>query len=532
VLLADATFHLEAGEKVALVGPNGAGKTTLLRTIAGEAEAAAGTIRLPDHRGWLEQDAAPKPEVGHLLAYDYLVAASPLTSMRSSLLETQEQMEKASAIDDRDALDLAVSRFGELEEQFRLRGGYELESNAERVATGLGLNDEDLLLDVASLSGGQRRRLELARLIVGGGDLLVLDEPTNHLDTEAKGFVMNFLRTTSSAVLLVSHDIALMSESIDRVIALEAGRIEIYRGTYTQFLRKRAEREEARARESAMAEKEMARLQTTADKFRQGNASSAGKRRALEKRISRIADTQASRMPAVRRRAMKVRFPAPERAGDIVLTANAVTKRFDDETIFCGVSFTVDRGEVFVVVGPNGAGKTTLLRSLVGIYQPDEGVVRMGARVTPGFYAQEHEDIRDGATLLELMQSVAAPDVTVAQLRAMLGHFGLVGDVADQEASTLSGGEKTKLSLARLVAGKANFLLLDEPTNNLDTASREAVLAALQHFEGTVVLVSHDVDFVTQLAPKHAIVMPTGKVLPFDEEMLDLVPQRDPSAAA
>ncbi|MGH9165396.1 MAG: ABC-F family ATP-binding cassette domain-containing protein [Acidimicrobiales bacterium] len=530
VLLDDATFQLEAGEKVALVGPNGAGKTTLLRTLAGELTAAGGTVTAPVHRGWLEQDAAPRPEVGHLLTYDYLLSASPLTATRNELADVQEWIDKAGVAGDDDDLHRAVARFGELEEQFRLGGGYEMESTAERVASGLGLDDDALLLEVSALSGGQRRRLELARLIVGGGELLVLDEPTNHLDAEAKAYVMNFLRTTASAVLLVSHDIALMSESVDRVLALEGGRLEIYKGTYTEFLTKRAEREEARASQTATAEKEIVRLQRTADRFRQGNASAAGRRRALEQRITRIGEQQARRLPTVRRRVMKVRFPIPERAGDIVLTVAGLAKGFDGETVFADLDFTVDRGEVFVVVGANGAGKTTLLRTIVGIYRADAGEARLGARVNLGFYAQEHEDIPPGATVLELMQLVAAPGVTITELRAMLGHFGLFGDVADQEAATLSGGEKTKLSLARLVAGKANVLLLDEPTNNLDTASREAVLAALQHFRGTVVLVSHDLDFVTQLAPKHAILMPEGKVLPFDERMLDLVPQTQPLA--
>ncbi|MCA1675966.1 MAG: ATP-binding cassette domain-containing protein [Actinobacteria bacterium] len=316
-----------------------------------------------------------------------------------------------------------------------------------------------------------------------------------------------------------------MSESIDRVLALEAGQLDVYRGTYSQFLTKRSEREATRERVAANAQKEVARLQKTADKFRQGNATSAGRRRALEQRIGRIETQQASGFAPVRRRALKVRFPEPVRAGDIVLSVDGLTKRLGGNTILGKIGLTVDRGEVFLVVGANGAGKTTLLRCFAGIYAPDAGTIRLGSNVTLGYYAQEHEDIQVGTTVLEAMQAVAATGVTNSDLRGMLGHFGLVGDVAQQDASTLSGGEKTKLSLARLVAGKANLLLLDEPTNNLDTASREAVLAALQHFRGTVVLVSHDLEFVTQLAPKHAIVMPTGKLLPFDERMLELVPE-------
>ncbi len=534
-LLRDATFHVGAGQKVALVGPNGAGKTTLLRTIAGQIPPAAGSIRLPARYGWLAQDTTATPEVEHVLAYDHLLAGSPLTGVSGRLAVAQGEMHDATVSRDDGALDRSLAHWGELEEEFRLSGGYELESTAERIAQGLGLDEESLLVEVGSLSGGKRRRLELARLLLGGGDLLILDEPTNHLDAEAKSFVMDFLRTSPSAVLVVSHDIELMNESIDRVLALENAQMEVYRGTYAEFQKKREQRETARERETANAQKEVQRLQQTADKFRQGNATSARRRKALEQRIGRITEGQALRLPPVRRRPLKVRFPDPVRAGDVVLAVDRVAKGFGGEPVLKDVTFSVGRGEVFLVVGPNGAGKTTLLRCIAGVHPPDAGQVAVGANVTVGFYAQEHEDIPPGKGVLELMQAAASPLSSVADLRSILAHFGLTGEVAEQEAATLSGGEKTKLSLARLVAGRANCLLLDEPTNNLDTGSREAVLGALQHYQGTVVLVSHDLDFVSQLAPKHAIVMPSGKLLPFDERMLELVPDTgstSPVAAA
>ncbi|MGH9155690.1 MAG: ABC-F family ATP-binding cassette domain-containing protein [Acidimicrobiales bacterium] len=531
-LVDDATFGIEEGEKIALVGPNGAGKTTLLRTLAGDLVPASGSVRRPARFGWLAQDTAPQDGTGHLLTYDHLVAASPLATVRDDLATTSDEMGRAGAAGSGTDLDTAVARYGDLEETFRMSGGYELEATAERIAAGIGLDEEALLRNVESLSGGQRRRLELARLLLAGGDLLILDEPTNHLDVDAKAFVMSFLRTSPAAMLVVSHDIELMSGSIDRVFSLEQGRLDVYRGTYTQFLRKRAERETAEARATENAQKEVARLQRTADRFRQGNATSARRRQALEARIDRITEQQATRLAPVRRRPLKVRFPDPVRAGDVVLTVESLSKRLGDNQVLRKVAFTVGRGETFLVVGANGAGKTTLLRCISGVYAHDAGSVRFGANVTVGYYAQEHEDIPTGVTVLSLMQAVAADGVTTAQLRAMLGHFGLLGDVADQDASTLSGGEKTKLSLARLVAGQANLLLLDEPTNNLDPSSREAVLAALQHFKGTVMLVSHDLDFVTQLAPENAIALPSGKVLPFDEGMIDLVTATDPALAA
>ena len=530
-LLDDATFHVAEGEKVALVGPNGAGKTTLLRTLVGQLPPAAGTVRLPEQYGWLPQETPAGRGADHVLAFDHLLAASHLSALQQQLAEAEEQMDKAAVSEVPGALERAIHRYTDSQERFQHAGGYGLERTAESIARGLDLDEEVLLQDVGSLSGGQRRRLELARLLLRGGDLLILDEPTNHLDAAAKAFVMNFLRTSPSAVLVVSHDIELMSESIDRVFALEQGRLEAYRGTYTEFLVKRSEREEALRREAANAEKEIARLQRTADKFRQGNATAARRRRALEQRITRITDHRATHLPPVRRRPLKVRFPEPVRAGDVVLEVRNVSKSFGDERVLDGIDFTVSRGEVFLVVGVNGAGKTTLLRCLAGIYALDGGTVRLGANVTLGFYAQEHEDLRPGQTVLDAMRAASSAGQTTAGLRAVLGHFGLTGDVADQDASTLSGGEKTKLSLARLVSGKANVLLLDEPTNNLDPSSREAVLAALQHYKGTTVLVSHDIEFVTQLAPKHAIVLPSGRLLPFDERMLELVPQVEPAPA-
>ncbi|HVL05956.1 MAG TPA: ABC-F family ATP-binding cassette domain-containing protein [Acidimicrobiales bacterium] len=528
VLLDDATFRIGDGEKVALVGPNGAGKTTLLRTLVGQHAPTAGEVRLPPKHGWLAQESAAEPEVANLLAFDHLLAGSRLHALHERVLVAHDQIEKASLSGDADALNDAVHDYTELEERFRLAGGYDLERTAETIARGLDLDEEDLLLEVGSLSGGQRRRLELARLLLAGGDLLILDEPTNHLDAKAKLWVMDFLRTSPSAVLVVSHDIELMSESIDRVLSLEQGRMEQYRGTYTEFLKKRAEREASVAREAVNAQREIDRLKATADKFRQGNATAARKRRNLEQRISRIEEKQATKLPPVRRRQLRVRFPDPVRAGDVVMRAEGLVKAFGSDIVVNEVDFTVSRGEVFLVIGVNGAGKTTLLRCLAGIYTPDAGAVRLGTNVTLGFYAQEHEDIRPGFSVLDIMQEASSPGQSASELRSILAHFGLVGDVADQEAATLSGGEKTKLALARLVGGKANVLLLDEPTNNLDPSSREAVLAALQHFKGTIILVSHDIDFVTQLAPKHAISMPSGRLLPFDEKMLDLVPQIEP----
>ena len=528
VLLEDASFRIQAGEKVALVGPNGAGKTTLLKTIAKEMPPAGGTINLPETWGWLRQEVKVTEEVSLRMAYDHLLDASPLTTMAGEIEEAQIRIEKAgidmgAGIDGADdRLDKAIRRFSSLEEQFRQAGGYQREADAERLAAGVGLDDEALLREVGTLSGGQRRRLELARLLFAGGDLLILDEPTNHLDADAKTWVVNFLKASPATILVVSHDIDLMDSAIDRVIALENAQIELYKGTYSQFLVQREEREELRARESANFGKEVARLERSKDNFRKANATHAKKRAALTQRIEVMTRQRGPEALAVKRRKIQVRFPPPVRAGDIVLRVEGLTKGFEDGPIFEDIDFIVERGKTFLILGLNGAGKTTLLRSIAGIYDVDAGQVKQGANVTLGFYAQEHEDIKAGVSVISHLRA-AGKGVTDPELRKILGHFGMTGDVADQDAGTLSGGEKTKLALARLIIGKANLLLLDEPTNNLDPPSVEAVLAALQHYEGTIVLVSHDEDFVTQLAPDKVIVMPEGEELHFDEGILDLI---------
>jgi ATPase subunit of ABC transporter with duplicated ATPase domains len=528
VLLEGASFRLNAGEKVALVGPNGAGKTTLLKTLAREMPPAGGVVNLPEHWGWLRQDVTARVEESSKLAYDHLLDASPLTAMADEMLEAQARIEKAgidlgAGMDGaEDRLDKAVRRFTNLEEQFRHAGGYSRESEAERLAAGVGLDDDALLREVGTLSGGQRRRLELARLLFRGGDLLILDEPTNHLDADAKNWVMNFLRTTPATVLVVSHDISLMDSAIDRVLALENARIEQYVGTYTKFLVQREEREALRAREQMNFDKEISRLERSKDKFRGANATHAKKRAALTMRIEQMTKSRGPEALVVKRRKIEIKFPQPVRAGDIVLRVEGLAKSFDGTQIFEDIDFLVERGKTFLILGLNGAGKTTLLRTIAGKYQADAGEVKLGANVTLGFYAQEHEDIRHGVPVINHLRE-AGQGITDPELRKMLGHFGMTGSVADQDAGTLSGGEKTKLALARLMISKANVLFLDEPTNNLDPPSVEAVLAALQHYQGTIVLVSHDEDFVTQLAPDKVIVMPEGEELHFDEEVLDLI---------
>ena len=520
-LVRDATVLIKQGEKVALVGANGMGKTTLLRTIAGERTLAGGTVRTPERTAYLRQETAELSRADGQLAMDYLLNASPLTAVHAEMDELTTTMSEVEG----SALEQAVHRFSDLQERFTSQGGYELEATAERIARGVGLDDEALLTPVSALSGGQRRRLDLASLLLAGGDLLILDEPTNHLDASAKRWVMDFLRDTRATVLMVSHDVRLMDRAIDRVLALENAQVDMYRGTYSDFLRQREEAESQRAHAARTLTREAGRLEETKKMFSKGNATHAAKRRALQRRIDSLNQRLKEHAPPVRRRQLTVRFPEPIRAGDKVLEVSSLSKAFGDHRVFHGVDLLARRGDVLLLVGVNGAGKTTLLRCLADRESPDAGTVCLGANVRLGFYAQEHEDIIGGRSVLDNLRT-ASPDATEGELRAALGHFGLSGDAATQDARTLSGGEKTKLALARLMVSRANLLLLDEPTNNLDPQSVEALLAALQHYEGTVILVSHDADFVAQLAPERVLMLPQCHVTYFDERVLSLIPQR------
>lgn len=524
-LVREATFRVAAGDKVALVGRNGAGKTTMLKAIAGEFDKNSGTVDLGESYGWLRQEVrSDSGDAGHSKdAYEYIRLAHPLISQEQELDRLHKDID--NHVDDLDKQMIAVTKYSHMEEEFRNAGGYEINSDVESMAHGVGIDEEMLLSELSSLSGGQRRKVELARLLLKGGEVLILDEPTNHLDVDAKKFVMDFLSSTSAGVLVVSHDIALMDSSLTRVLALEDGRLEQYNGTYTQYLKARDEREEMRARQAAVVAKEIGRLSDTKAKFMKATASVAKKRHALERRINNLAKELHEKAPKVKAREVNFTFPAPIRTGDIALTVTDVSKSFDGRKIFEPISLIVERGDFILIAGKNGAGKTTLLRCIMGMYERESGTIKPGQNATLGFYAQEHEDIDPNASVLSQMVN-ASPRMAQAELRSVLAHFGLYGDVADQSAGTLSGGEKTKMALARLMVSNANVLLLDEPTNNLDPASIEALLGALQSYEGTIILVSHDTDFVTQLAPTRVIHLPDGTVSHFAPEMLRTIAEK------
>jgi ATPase subunit of ABC transporter with duplicated ATPase domains len=399
-------------------------------------------------------------------------------------------------------------------------GGYAAESEVRQLVAGLGLAADRIDLPLGVLSGGERRRVELARILFAGTDVLMLDEPTNHLDVDAKTWLMGFLRDYRGALLVVSHDLDLLDEAITRVLHLDEGQMVEYRGTYSQYREARAADEDRQRKVAARQHGEIRRLHDLADSMRHQTAKRARTAKSLDKRVERL---QASAISGPGRgdRKYKVRFPEPPRTGRVVLEAEGLGQAYGGPMIFDDVSFAVERGERLLVLGLNGAGKTSLLRILAGRADPKLGECRTGLGVIPGYYAQEHEGIRPGVTVLAHMREASgAPE---PELRGLLGMFGLTGDVAFQDAGTLSGGEKTKLALAQMVAGRHNLLLLDEPTNNLDPPSREAIGHALAGWPGAMVIVSHDAGFVSELAPNRVLMMPDGVEDHWSDDLMDLV---------
>jgi ATPase subunit of ABC transporter with duplicated ATPase domains len=388
-----------------------------------------------------------------------------------------------------------------------------------RLAAGLGLAADRVDRPIAVLSGGERRRIELARILFAGSDLLMLDEPTNHLDNDAKQWLMGFLRSYRGALLVVSHDLDLLDEAITRVLHLDEGELVEYKGTYSEYRTARARDEQRLARLAERQQAEIQRLGSLADGMRHQTAKRARVAKSLDKRVARL-QSAAVQGPA-RERRYRVRFPEPPHSGRVVLEGNDLSKGYAGPPVFDEVSFTVERGRRLLIMGLNGAGKTSLLRILAGLTEPNSGDYKLGVGVSVGYYAQEHEGIHPGTTVLAHMtEGSSAPSV---ELRSLLGMFGIVGDMAFQDAGTLSGGEKTKLALAQLVAGRHNLLLLDEPTNNLDPPSREAIGRALASWPGAMVLVSHDTGFVSELAPDEVLQMPDGTLDVWSDDLLDLV---------
>jgi ATPase subunit of ABC transporter with duplicated ATPase domains len=502
VLLSAASFRVAAGDRVGLVGRNGAGKTTLTRCLAGEAQPLAGTITRSGEIGYLPQD----PRTGDLdvLARDRILSARGLDEVVRRMRETEGQMASV----DPETHERAMNRYARLEAEFLSRGGYAAESEAATISSSLGLPERVLEQPLRTLSGGQRRRVELARILFSGAETLLLDEPTNHLDADSIIWLRDYLTAYKGGFIVISHDVDLVEKCVNRVFYLDANRsvIDVYNVGWKAYLQQREQDERRRHRERQNAEKKAAALLSQADKMR-----AKATKTVAAQNMARRAERLLSGLEEVRAKdkVAKLRFPEPAPCGKTPLTAEGLSKSYGSLEIFTDVDLAVDKGSKVVVLGLNGAGKTTLLRLLSGIETPDTGQVVPGHGLKLGYYAQEHETLDPERTVLENMRS-AAPDLPELEVRKVLGSFLFSGDDVDKPAGVLSGGEKTRLALATLVVSSANVLLLDEPTNNLDPASREEVLAALRTYAGAVVLVTHDEGAVEALDPERVVLLPDG----------------------
>jgi ATPase subunit of ABC transporter with duplicated ATPase domains len=511
--LVETSFTVRAGDKVGLVGRNGAGKTSLLNVVGGIAAPAGGTVLRRGRLGVLSQEPRRDSELREMSGLSWILSGRDLH-------DAAERLEKLRLVVEEHPTERNVARFTRAEESFAASGGYAAEAEVRQLVAGLGLSDGQVDGRLGALSGGERRRVELARILFTGSDILLLDEPTNHLDSDAKAWLMAFLRSYRGALLVVSHDLDLLDEAITRVLHLDDGRLVEYRGTYSAYQTARARDEARQAKVAERQQAEIRRLSNLAESMRHSSAKRARVAKTIDHRVSRL-EAGAIELPARSARRLKVRFPETARTGRVVLEGEGLAKSFGGRAVFSDVSFALERGQRLLVMGLNGAGKTTLLRILAGRSEPSEGRWRTGVGVSVGYYAQEHEGIRAGTSVLDhVREGSGAGD---GELRGLLGMFGLPGDVAFQDASTLSGGEKTKLALAQLVAGRHNLLLLDEPTNNLDPPSREAIGRALADWPGSIIVVSHDPGFVVELAPERVLMMPEGTEDLWSDDLLELV---------
>ncbi|EMF02142.1 ABC-F family ATP-binding cassette domain-containing protein [Streptomyces mobaraensis NBRC 13819 = DSM 40847] len=517
LLLSDISFTVSPGDRVGLVGRNGAGKTTLMTVLAGRARPAAGSVVATGPVGFLAQDSrAADPDV---TVTDRILSARGLDRALDALRRAEAGLAAASGPA---ALDRAMRAYARAEAAFQTGGGYAAEAEVARVAAGLGLPDEVLGRPVGTLSGGQRRRVELARILFAGHDgVLLLDEPTNHLDADSASWLRDFLRNHQGGLVLISHDTRLLDAVVNRVFHLDPGRatIDVHNTGWTTYLAQRAADERRRTRERANAERKAAALHAQADRMKARSATAVTARS-----MSRRADRMLAGLEPVRRteKTARIRLPEPEPCGRVPLGAVGLAKSYAGRPVLGGVDLAVDRGSRLVVLGPNGAGKTTLLRVLAGEVAPDAGRVVRGHGLRLGYFAQEHDTLDPARTVRRHLAS-AAPHLTDGELRGVLGAFLFTGDDAEKPVGVLSGGEKTRLALAGLVHSGANVLLLDEPTNNLDPASRDEVLAAVGSYPGAVVMVTHDEGAVDALRPDRVLLLPDADEDLWSEEYRELV---------
>jgi ATPase subunit of ABC transporter with duplicated ATPase domains len=492
VLFVDASFQLNPGEKVGLVGPNGAGKTTLFRMIVGEESPDEGDVSVPKRItiGYFRQDVE---EMSGRSVLDEAIAGSGRLGILHHQLEAlQHDMTDPARADDMDRI---LASFGEVQEEYEHLGGYGLEAQAREVLHGLGFDEQRVDGDVGLLSGGWKMRVAMARVLLGSPDVLLMDEPTNHLDIESIVWLEAYLKSRPGALLMTSHDREFMNRVVTKVAEIDDGEITVYSGNYDFYERERAvreaNREAAYARQQAMLAKEQ--------RFIERFSAHAAKAAQVQSRVKALEKIEKIELPR-KRRVVRFDFRQPPRSGDQVAVLEDVSKAYGERVVHDGLSMTIRRGERWCVMGRNGAGKTTLLRMVAGVLAPDSGQIALGASLQMGYFAQQALDLLDPDLTIEEQLLRDFPDESIGVLRNLAGAFQFSGDDIDKKIRSLSGGEKTRLVMARMLLDPPNFLVLDEPTNHLDLFTKEMLIEALKDFEGTMLFVSHDRAFLRGLS--------------------------------
>ena len=493
-LLLDASFQLNPGEKVGLLGPNGSGKTTLFRLMVGEEKPDSGQVSVPKRTSiaYFRQEAGEM--TGRPVLDEAILGSGELGDLHMEIAELEAAMSDPERMDEMDTI---LERFGEIQGDYQQKGGYELEARAREVLHGLGFSEEQIEGDVGELSGGWRMRVSIAKVLIGQADVLLLDEPTNHLDIESILWLEDYLRASKAAILMTCHDRDFMNRVVSRLVDIDAGDLVSYTGDYDYFDRERelrtAHQEAAFTRQKAMLKKE----ERFIERFEK-NAAKASQVQSRVKKLDKIEKLE----PPKSRVLVPFQFRTPPRSGNDVVACKGVNKAYGDKVIYENFNLDVHRGERWCVMGGNGAGKTTLLKMVAGVTQADSGIVKLGASLKLGYFAQSSLELLNPAFTVYGQIDDAFPTATVASKRTLLGAFDFPGDEIDKPVSVLSGGERSRLVLAQMLFDPPNFLVLDEPTNHLDLATKEMLVKCLAKFDGTMLFVSHDRTFLRGLANK------------------------------